>query len=126
VSSSNLTAGVATDQNALTSAETESPDPIMVARGFGELPVIVNPGEAGSRTVEVIQGHRIEVRLPRGFGTAYQLGPDGRRRALPTGSTWDATSRTLSWQPAPGFLGRYRIVFSNGQERISVRIVVTP
>ena len=46
---------------------------------------------------------------------------------MPAGATWDATSGTLSWQPAPGFLGRYRIVFTNGTERISVRVnVVVP
>jgi len=28
--------------------------------------------------------------------------------------------------PAPGFLGRYRLVFSSGAERINVRLVVTP
>jgi hypothetical protein len=105
---------------------TESPDPITVARGYGELPEILTPGEAGSRTVEVRQGERIEMRLPRGFESAYQLGPNGQRRALPLGATWDAASGIFSWQPAAGFLGRYRIVFTNGSERISVRVVVVP
>jgi hypothetical protein len=123
---SSLTAAVTQPRSAVVAQETESPDPITVAHGFGQLPVILTPGEAGSRTVEVAQGDRIEVRLPRGFETAYQLGPDGQRRALPTGATWDAATGTLSWQPAPGFMGRYRVVFTNGYERISVRIVVTP
>jgi len=39
---------------------------------------------------------------------------------------WDAASGTFYWEPAPGFLGRYRIVFSNGSQRISVRVVVVP
>jgi sugar lactone lactonase YvrE len=116
------TAGV----SAMRVSETESDAPITVARGFGELPVIVPPGEAGSRTVEVKQGERIEMRLPRGFESAYQLARDGERRALPTGSTWDSASGIFYWQPAPGFLGRYRLVFGNGSERISVRVVVTP
>ena len=42
------------------------------------------------------------------------------------GSTWNADSGTFYWQPAPGFFGRYRLVFSNGRERINVRLVITP
>jgi hypothetical protein len=86
----------------------------------------VDPSTNGSRTVEMKQGERIEIRFPRGFESAYQLGPSGERRALPAGSTWDAGGETLYWQPAPGFLGRFRLVFSNGSERISVWVVISP
>lgn len=82
--------------------------------------------EGGGRTIEVKQGERIEIRMPRRFESAYQLVSGGQRRGLLVGSIWDAGSRTFSWQPAPGFLGRLRIVFSNGSERISVRVVVVP
>jgi hypothetical protein len=101
-------------------------DPVLVARGYGELPVIARPGEDGSRDVEIKEGERIELRLPRGFASAYQLGPADQHRALPTGSTWDAGNETFSWQPAPGFLGPFRFVFTNGSDRISVRVIVTP
>jgi hypothetical protein len=111
---------------ALRAAETESDAAITVAHGYRELPEIIAPGEAGSRTVEVRQGDRIEIRLPRGFDSAYQLGAGGQRRALPTGATWDEASGIFYWQPAPAFLGRYRLVFSNGSERISVGVVVRP
>jgi hypothetical protein len=106
-------------------AQTESQEPITVARGHGELPVIVT-GESGSRTVEIKQGERIEMRLPRGFDSAVQLVTGGQHRDLPVGATWDAASGIFSWEPAAGFLGRYRLVFSNGSERISVRVIVTP
>ena len=46
-------------------------------------------------------------------------------RALPLGSTWDAESGTFYWRPAPAFLGPFRILFSNGVERITVQVVVT-
>ena len=111
---------------ALRPNEPESDEPITVARGFGELPEIVTPGQAGSRIVEVKQGERIEIRVPRGFETAYQLVNGGVRRGLPIGAGWDAASGTFSWQPAAGFLGRFRLVFTNGSERISVRVVVAP
>ena len=100
--------------------------PLLVARGYGELPVILEQGTAGSRTVDVPQGDRIELRAPRGYHWAYQLGPDGQRRPLPTGATWDAAIGAFYWQPAPGFLGRYRIVLTDGTRRISVRINVVP
>jgi photosystem II stability/assembly factor-like uncharacterized protein len=112
--------------NARRTNNRESDAPITVARGYGELPVIVTPGEAGDRIVEMQQGERIEIRLPRGYETAYQLVTGGQPRAVPTGSTWDGASGTFSWQPAPAFLGRYRLVFSNGRERIGVRIVIVP
>ncbi len=104
----------------------ESAAAITVARGFGELPLVVDPALGGSRTIEVKQGERIEIRVPHGFEDAWQLGPDGQSRSLPSGATWDAASGTFSWQPAPGFLGRYRLVFSNGHERIGLRVVITP
>jgi YVTN family beta-propeller protein len=110
----------------LRAGETESDAAITVAHGHGELPEIVAPDEAGSRTVEVKQGARIETRLPRGFASASQLGPGGRRVTLPTGSTWDEATGIFYWQPAPAFLGRYRLVFSSGSERISVGVVVRP
>jgi hypothetical protein len=124
---SNLVAAPASAQLVASqvAGEIESNAPITVARGYGELPEIVEPGTGGSRTVQIKHGERIELRTPRGFEIAYQLA--GReKRPLPLGSSWDAPSGTFSWQPAPGFLGRYRLVFSNGRERISVRVVVLP
>jgi Cu/Zn superoxide dismutase len=106
--------------------ERESSEPITVARGYGELPHVVSTGEAGSRTVEIGQGERIEIRVPRGFDRAYQLLDGGRRTGLPIGASFDAAGGVFSWHPAAGFLGRFRIVFSNGSERISVRVVVRP
>jgi hypothetical protein len=108
-----------------TTEEGHSGD-LLLSRGYGELPRIVVPDLAGSPTIEVKQGERIELRTPRGYDIGYQLGPNGERRALPIGSTWDAASGTFYWQPAPGFLGRYRLVFSNGNARINVRVIVVP
>jgi hypothetical protein len=123
----NLLAAPAADPpvSAQVAALTESDEPITVARGYGELPAIVAPGIAGSRTIEIKQGERIELRTPGGYETAYQLA-NGQKRALPMGSTWDAGSGTFFWQPPAGFLGRFRLVFSNGRERISVRVLITP
>jgi alpha-tubulin suppressor-like RCC1 family protein len=110
---------------AVVATETESDAPITVARSYGELPEILDPRITGSRIVEIEQGGRIELRTPRGYETAYQIA-NGEKRAPPLGSTWDTDSGIFYWQPAPGFLGTYRLVFSNGRERISVRVVVLP
>jgi alpha-tubulin suppressor-like RCC1 family protein len=109
-----------------TGDEGRNPGDVLLSRGYGELPKIVEADRAGSRTIEVKQGERIELRLPRGFDRSYQLGPVAQQRPLPIGSTWDGEAGILYWQPAPGFLGTYRIVFSNGTERINVRVVVSP
>jgi hypothetical protein len=116
----------ATQIGSVASAFRRNEDAVLLARGYGELPAILEPGPGGSRTIEMRQAERIEVRLPRGYDAAYQDGPDDQRRALPAGSTWDAASGTFYWQPAAGFLGRFRLVFTNGSERISVRVVVMP
>jgi hypothetical protein len=120
-----IAAPVPADASAMRVAEVESDAAITVARGYGELPEVLDPAVTGPRVIELKPGERIELRTPRGFETAYQV-VNGGRRALPAGSTWDADSNTFYWQPAPGFLGRFRLVFSNGRERINVRLVITP
>ena len=97
-----------------------------MSRGYGELPEMLPVRDGGTDTVEIKQGERIELRLPRGFDSAYQLDAVGHRRALPTGATWDEAGGIFYWQPAPAFLGRYRLVFSDGSQRISVGVVVRP
>jgi hypothetical protein len=85
----------------------------------------VTAGDDGTYAIELQLGGRIELRLPRGYETAHQV-VGGRVRGLPVGSSFDAASGTFYWQPAPAFLGPYRLVFGNGRERINVRVVVVP
>jgi IPT/TIG domain len=105
-------------------APLESVDPIVVARGFGELGVTVHPDSTGQRVILLKQDERVEVRLPNGYDEAWQLAL-GDRRALPIGATWDPASHTFTWQPAPGFLGDYEILFVRGTETIRVLISVS-
>jgi hypothetical protein len=97
---------------------------LLLARGFGELPQQIQPGARGIYEIELPQGERMELRVPHGYESASQL-VNGDARPLPTGSTWDAASGIFYWQAAPAFLGRYRLVFGNGPDRISVIVVVT-
>jgi hypothetical protein len=105
--------------------ERESAEPVLVRRGDGELEQQVS-AESGVRLVDVQPGQRMQIRLPHGYTEAYQVVSRSQRRSLPIGSTWDPASGTFYWQPAPGFLGSFVITFSNGPQRISVRVQITP
>jgi DNA-binding beta-propeller fold protein YncE len=105
--------------------ERESAEPVLVRRGDSELDLRV-PAESGVRGVDVQPGERMQIRLPRGYTEAYQIMSFDERRPLPIGSTWDPASGLFYWQPAPGFLGSFAIAFSNGAEKISVRLQIVP
>ena len=60
------------------------------------------------------------------FIVVLQAIASAQQRPLPIGSTWDSATGIFYWQPAPGFLGPFRLVCTNGTERISVRVVVMP
>ena len=68
-------------------ARVESADPVVVARGFGELGVTVYPDSTGLRVVSLKQGERIEVRLPSGYDEVWQV-VLGERHAVPIGACW--------------------------------------
>jgi len=56
---------------------------------------------------------------------------NGRMRPLPVGSTLDRSTGTFTWQPGPGFVGSYELVFlrtgSAGiQTRIPVNVKISP
>jgi len=113
-----------------TSALTSSS---LVASGFSrnEFPLkaeatptdSVASGFSRKEDVLVKQGERLELPLPRGFDTAYQLVGDDVR-PLPIGSTFDPIASVFYWQPAPAFLGTYRFVFSDGRASVTVRVIV--
>ena len=100
-----------------------SDEPVLVSRGYGELPVVVGPDAAGERRVRVTPGERVELRLPRGFADAHQV-VNGERRTLPIGASWDAAAQIFAWQPAAGFLGEFVLIFDNGAETIRVVIQI--
>ena len=54
----------------------------------------------------------------------------GQLRALPVGSTLDSVSGAFRWQPGPGFIGSYRLVFfvtdCAGARRVDFEITILP
>ena len=54
-----------------------------------------------------------EFAAPEACGAQYAGYEDvsGNRRALPVGSSLDEATGQFAWQPGPGFVGSYRLVF---------------
>jgi hypothetical protein len=55
----------------------------------------------------------------------------GQLRTLPIGSALDGATGVFTWQPGPGFVGRYELVFVRGEggvleERVPITIVLQP
>jgi hypothetical protein len=90
----------------------------------------------GRRRVTAYELDRIELRLgeDRGqHGVRFDghLSVGGERRPLPVGSTLDPSNGRFSWDPGPGFIGRYEFVFSrtgpdDRGEQIAVQVVLRP
>jgi hypothetical protein len=86
------------------------------------------PSDAdGSHQVTVDSTSRIELELPAAPAAryeAYQI-VNGERRNLPLGSSFDASTGTFFWQPAPAFRGAFDLVFETkdaGPVRVRVRV----
>jgi hypothetical protein len=110
-------------------AAVERTDPIAVGRLDGEWQSVW-PSTTGQRVIEVTQGERIEIRLPPAGDGRYAgfQAVNGEQRALPLGSSLDAGAGIFYWQPAPGFLGSFGLVFvaPGGATDVPVRVVVGP
>ncbi|MCP4153571.1 MAG: hypothetical protein GY757_37935 [bacterium] len=112
-------------------ALTSKPQPVCIKRGFGknrEL-VKVSPDANGLIAIQIGQLEPLEIR----FGNPAQVdfgdgivvdksisGPlrfiafqrvGAQKRPLPVGSTFDEERGSFYWQPGPGFIGDYRLVF---------------
>ena len=105
-------------------------DSVHVRHLRGERQAVALNGD-GTRVIEVDQDGRIEVQLPalrRGTYAGFQqLGPS--RRPLPLGSSLDPQAGIFYWQPSPGFLGIFDLLFepADGTDGpVQVRVVVGP
>jgi Leucine-rich repeat (LRR) protein len=94
--------------------------PVRIKKGFNRNiePQILYPGENGTIHIEIGVLERIEIHLSD-IGTGIEelsagyLQVGSMLRRLPIGSTFDIKTGTFSWQPGPGFIGEYRLVFVN-------------
>jgi hypothetical protein len=93
------------------------PEPILLKRGYNRHtnPQAIYPDEKYTITIEIEELERFEIRLTPGNTssgryTGYLL-VGNSLKALPIGSTLDPVRGVFSWQPGPGFIKDYCLVF---------------
>jgi hypothetical protein len=106
--------------------------PVTCRKGYNENPQsqIIYPGNDGVIAVEIKELERVELRLHMNITTAYQV-VGQQHRTLPWGSLLDKEKGIFYWQPGHGYLGRYRLVFSEtddfgNQNRKDIEIIICP
>jgi M6 family metalloprotease-like protein len=106
--------------------------PVFVRTGFRDSGpyTIVSPDAKGTRNIVIEEVKRIVISLESSDNLAFER-QNGRGkeampcwsgflvvgknlRSLPIGSTFDSRNGVFSWQPGPGFLGKYKIIFVKG------------
>jgi hypothetical protein len=111
--------------------------PILLKRGYNQHtdPQTIYPDEKDTITIEIEELERIEIRLTLENTSSCRytgyLAAGSGLKALPIGSTFDTVRGVFSWQPGPGFIKSYRLVFieetADGYAaRISIFITITP
>jgi hypothetical protein len=108
--------------------------PIRVKKGYNQniKPHRRFPDETGNITIKIEELERIEVHFPgppTDNWTGFQVVGD-QLRALPIGSTFNPQTGIFCWQPGPGYVGKYKLVFikhiSNGKmfkRDVTIKIV---
>jgi hypothetical protein len=101
-----------------------------------QTPQLVFPEWSGEIRLRTREAEQIEVKLGSQFDDSkanYEgyIVVGGRMRPLPVGASLNTATGLFSWQPGPGFLGRYEFVFLRTNEagiktRIPVFVRITP
>jgi hypothetical protein len=118
--------------------------PVFLKRGYDHdaEPQTLYPDKQGIIDIVIKEDERIEIGLrDQGLGVSGQgsgstryfgylaIGQELRRR--PIGSFLDSSKGIFYWQPGPGYLGKYRLVFiekdsSDKTSKKQIRITITP
>jgi hypothetical protein len=111
--------------------------PVYLKRGYFDdfAPQILYPDKKGMIHIEIKEDERIEIGLrdPGTGSTRYfgYLSIGQKLRRLPIGSFLDSSNGIFYWQPGPGYIGMYKLVFieKNPKGKTSkrqMRITITP
>jgi hypothetical protein len=141
IASSAATQGEAIGQRAEAVAAAVPPDYSIVevtkAVAPDQAPQLVFPEWTGEIAVETKETEPVEVRLANQFtdnlGGTYEgyVVIGGEMRPLPVGSFLDANRGVFKWEPGPGFVGNYELVFLRNipggfKTRVPVRLRIAP
>jgi hypothetical protein len=108
--------------------DTQRDYPIRILKGYSneDQPQLIYPDENGVINIEINELERVEIHLSEGTRGLAPLSNcsisstnlwqgfqviGARFGALPIGSTLDRERGIFYWQPGPGFVGEYRLVF---------------
>ncbi len=108
-----------TENNGLgiTEIPVDMSGPVGVLKGYRKdvEPRDVYPGQHGIVTVEINELQRVKLHLAQKNGSSFNysgyLVMGDELRPLPIGSTLDGNRGIFYWQPGPGFVGDYQLVF---------------
>jgi len=98
-----------------------------IIKGYREdaaaIPQAVYPDENGIIAVEIKELERLEIHFP--------ASPVNNLSPLPIGSTLDTGKGIFYWQPGPGFIGEYNLVFIEEENtgmvnRKDIKVNITP
>jgi hypothetical protein len=106
--------------------------PVRVIKGYhtASHPQTIYADENQNITIEIKELERIEIHFSegtRGLAPLSELAPllhwtgyqevNSQLRQLPIGSTLDRKNGIFYWQPGPGFMGEYQLIFFAGDNR---------
>jgi hypothetical protein len=69
------------------------------------------PDEGAVNRIEIKELERVEINLPGAGDLEGYMVIGDELRELPIGSTLDSSRGIFYWQPGPGFVGEYRLLF---------------
>jgi len=117
-----------------------SSTPIYLKKGYktDSEQYILYPDNKGNITIDIKEDERIEIEMGdkneiawsthswAGFQVIGDI-----QRPLPIGSTLDVSNGIFYWQPGPGFIGKYKLVFiEKGQDgefkKRNIKVVIKP
>jgi hypothetical protein len=92
--------------------------PIRVIKRYNTTvyPQTIYPHEDENITIEIKELERVEIHFSSGGWKGFQVIGD-RFAVLPIGSTLDRARGIFYWQPGPGFIGEYQLIFFAGEKR---------